>query len=94
MISSEIFEEKELKLQDVFGLVLKEQRQKAGLSQENLAFEAGFNRTFVSMMERGLRQPTLTTLFKLGKALKIPPFELVKLVEKDFPVNQIDQENV
>lgn len=71
-----------MKLHEVFGQVLREQRQKIGLSQEELAFDAGFNRTFVSMLERGLRQPTLTTLFKLGKALKLEPSQLVTFVEK------------
>lgn len=73
-----------MELNEAFGQVLKEQRQKSGLSQEELAFEAGFNRTFVSMLERGIRQPTLRTLFKLGKALKISPSELVRLVEQEF----------
>lgn len=73
-----------LHIQTIFGEVLKEQREKAGLSQEELAFEAGCNRTFVSMLERGLRQPTLTTLLKLGKALKIPAYVLVKLVEQQI----------
>jgi transcriptional regulator with XRE-family HTH domain len=76
--------EKYLKLHEIFGLVLREHRQRAKLSQEELAFSAGFNRTFVSMLERGIRQPTLTTLFKLGKALNISPSELVAKVEENF----------
>jgi len=70
-----------LQIQTIFGQILKEQREKAGLSQEDLAFEADCNRTFVSMLERGLRQPTLTTLIKLGRALNIPASNLVRLVE-------------
>jgi transcriptional regulator with XRE-family HTH domain len=72
-----------VELKDVFGKVLRQHRTKAGLSQEDLALDAGFNRTYISMLERGLRQPTLTTLFKLGKELKISPSELVKEVEQD-----------
>ena len=73
-----------LELKDAFGKVLKQHRNKAGLSQENLAFDAGFNRTFISMLERGLRQPSLSTLFKLGKILNISPSELVKQVEQEI----------
>lgn len=37
------------------------------------------------MLERGIRQPTLTTLFRLGRALKVSPAELVSSVETEFP---------
>ena len=43
---------------------------------------ANNDRTFVSQMERGIRQPTLTTLFKLSKALEIQPSPLVSRTEK------------
>ena len=52
-----------------FGRVLREQRLNMDLSQEALALAADVDRTFVSQMERGIRQPTLTTLFKLAGAL-------------------------
>jgi transcriptional regulator with XRE-family HTH domain len=66
----------------VFGKVLKEQRNARGLSQESLALSANVDRTFVSQMERGIRQPTLTTLCKLSDALGIQPSTLVARVEK------------
>ena len=65
-----------------FGRVLREQRAAAGVSQEQLALSADVDRTFVSQMERGIRQPTLTTLFKLSKALEIQPSTLVSRTEK------------
>lgn len=84
--------EKDLKLHEIFGQVLREHRQRAKLSQEELAFNAGFNRTFVSMLERGIRQPTLTTLFKLGKALNISPSELVANVEENIAPSDVGLE--
>jgi transcriptional regulator with XRE-family HTH domain len=66
----------------VFGKVLREQRNARGLSQEALALAADVDRTFVSQMERGIRQPTLTTLCKLCDALDIQPSTLVGRVEK------------
>ncbi len=66
----------------VFGKVLREQRNARGISQESLALKADVDRTFVSQMERGLRQPTLTTLCKLSEALEIQPSTLVARVER------------
>jgi ribosome-binding protein aMBF1 (putative translation factor) len=66
----------------IFGKVLREQRNARGLSQEALALSANVDRTFVSQMERGIRQPTLTTLCKLSEALDIQPSTLVARVEK------------
>jgi transcriptional regulator with XRE-family HTH domain len=65
-----------------FGRVLREQRSVAGVSQEQLALSADVDRTFVSQMERGIRQPTVTTLFKLAKALDMQPSTLVSRTEK------------
>jgi transcriptional regulator with XRE-family HTH domain len=43
-----------------------------------LALESGIDRTFVSMLERGIRQPALSTVFALATALKISPGTLVE----------------
>jgi transcriptional regulator with XRE-family HTH domain len=66
----------------VFGQVLREQRISKELSQEELALAADVDRTFVSQMERGIRQPTITTLMKLAGALGIQPSTLVVRMEK------------
>ena len=54
------------------------------ISQEELAFRAGVDRTFVSRIERGIRQPTITTLVGLGLALGISAAELVQEVEAEY----------
>lgn len=64
-----------------FGKVLRELRLKAGLTQEQLGFEADLRRTYVSILELGQQQPTLTTIIKLAVALKMPAHELVRHVE-------------
>jgi transcriptional regulator with XRE-family HTH domain len=66
----------------VFGQVLREQRISRDLSQEELALAADVDRTFVSQMERGIRQPTITTLIKLAGALGIQPSTLIVRMEK------------
>jgi transcriptional regulator with XRE-family HTH domain len=70
-----------LELAKVFGAVLREHRIRLELTQEQLAFEADIRRTYVSMLELGQHQPTLTMLFVLGTALKCSPSELLAEVE-------------
>jgi transcriptional regulator with XRE-family HTH domain len=69
-------------LAEAFGIVVRELRIEAGLTQEQLGFEAGIRRTFVSVLELGQQQPTLTTIFKLAPALGLSPAALVERVEK------------
>lgn len=52
-------------------------REARGLSQEALAFEAGMHRTYVSGIERGVRNPTVTVLERLAIALKVSMADLV-----------------
>ena len=68
-------------LQLAFGDVLRQRRLKAGYSQEQLALDCGLDRTFISLLERGLRQPTLTTLFALSDSLEVKPSRLIAAVE-------------
>lgn len=65
-----------------FGEVLRKLRLEKGLTQEGLGLEAGIERNFVSLIERGLNLPTIATLFKLAQALGIPPSRIVELLEK------------
>lgn len=53
-----------------------------GLSQEGLADLAGMHRTYVSEIERGLRNPSFRNLFKLAMALEVPLSELVSQAER------------
>lgn len=64
-----------------FGRVLRAKRKEGGLSQESLALEAGIDRNFVSLMERGLNQPSLSTIFKICKALNLDPSDLMVAIQ-------------
>jgi len=52
--------------QIAFGRVLRDLRKSRGLSQEALAYEAEVQRNFVSLIERGQNQPSISTLWKLA----------------------------
>ncbi|QXH45378.1 helix-turn-helix domain-containing protein [Pseudomonas xanthosomatis] len=67
-----------------FGRVLRQKRQEAGLTQEQLALEADVQRNYVSLIERGINQPTIAVLFKLAGALKCSPSALLLLVEEEL----------
>ena len=68
-------------LQESFGGILRQLRREKGLSQETLALEAGLDRTYISMLERGIRQPSLSSLFAIASALRVRPSRIVKLTE-------------
>lgn len=65
-----------------FGQVLRKHRLAAGLSQEQLGLESGVQRNFISLIETGQNQPTITTLFKLAQALGIKASKIVAESEK------------
>ncbi|GGA02682.1 helix-turn-helix domain-containing protein [Okeania sp. KiyG1] len=48
-----------MSLAEAFGRVLKQKREALKLSQEELGFEAGLHRTYISLLERGLKSPTI-----------------------------------
>lgn len=64
-----------------FGIVLRELRKEAGLTQEVLGLDADLRRTFISLLELGQQQPTLVTIFKLSKALNVDASEIIRLVD-------------
>lgn len=61
-----------------FGETLRRARIRAKITQEKLALDSGLDRTFISGLERGVRQPTLRTLFLLSRTLNVAPHVLVK----------------
>lgn len=65
------------KVAKAFGTVLRRARFAAGISQEVLAERADCDRTYPSLLERGLRTPTLTMLIDIGDALEMEPMKLV-----------------
>ena len=64
------------------GKILQSYRKSKGMSQELLSGLAGLDRTHYSKLERGLRSPTIDTLFKIAKALDVPPNKIVEDMEK------------
>jgi transcriptional regulator with XRE-family HTH domain len=61
---------------------LKARRAALGLSQEELAWRAQINRTFVAKIERAANQPSISVLFQLAAGLDLKASELVASIEK------------
>lgn len=57
---------------------IKKERIEKELSQEQLAEKTGLHRTYISQLERGLRNPTITTLSKITKVLNVSLDALIK----------------
>lgn len=69
-------------IEKLFGQILRQLRKERGFSQEALGFKTGYHRTYISLLERGKKSPSLQTIFHLAMALKISPSEMIKRIEK------------
>jgi transcriptional regulator with XRE-family HTH domain len=63
------------------GIVIRNLRRAAKMSQEELADRANIHRTTVSQLERGLKSPTVALLAKVAKALDTTPSRIMKMLE-------------
>ncbi|MDQ0875004.1 transcriptional regulator with XRE-family HTH domain [Paenibacillus sp. V4I3] len=73
-----------MQIELIFGKVVKSIRIKKNITQEQLATDSTLARTYISELESGKYQPSLTSLFDIAKGLKMKPSELVRLVELEF----------
>ena len=65
----------------IVGKVIAENRIKKNMSQEVLSGLSAIGRTHLSAIERGIRKPTLETLYKISQALGVRMSELVDEIE-------------
>jgi transcriptional regulator with XRE-family HTH domain len=62
----------------ILGRNVRAARKEMGWSQEDLAFETEIDRTYISGIERGVRNPSLDMIVKLAKTLKVTPAKLLE----------------
>ncbi len=72
-----------MSLEEMFGNILQELRKEKGLSQEELGLESGYHRTYISMLERGKKGPSLNTIFQLAETLDVKPSEFIERIQKE-----------
>lgn len=67
------------------GEILRKYRLEKGLSQEELALRCGLERVYISLIERGKRNPTVHVVFLLCRELQIKPSLFIKELEDSIP---------
>ncbi|PKL37881.1 MAG: transcriptional regulator [Candidatus Riflebacteria bacterium HGW-Riflebacteria-1] len=88
----EFKEELRIQAQTMFGQIIAELRRNADLTQEDLAYSCGIDRSFMSKLERGETSVSLITLLRLAKGLETQPSAILQLLEQkieleDSPAN-------
>jgi transcriptional regulator with XRE-family HTH domain len=68
-------------LSAVLGKLLREARENSGLSQEDLAARARVHRTYISLLERDKKSPTLKVLLRICKALGVSAADVIAKLE-------------
>ncbi len=66
-----------------FGQIVRHRRQEIGISQEELGYRSGLDRTYISGLERGVRNPSLTALVSLSQGFGISVSNLTALLEQE-----------
>jgi transcriptional regulator with XRE-family HTH domain len=67
-----------------FGRAVRNRRRNLGLSQEELAWRGEVNRSYVTDIERGARNPSLRTIARLAEALQMPLSALLRETEENL----------
>ncbi|MDA1886872.1 helix-turn-helix domain-containing protein [Bacillus cereus group sp. BY105LC] len=70
-----------MKIEEAFGITLQKYRHITNISQEQLALNSSLDRTYISLLERGKRKPTINTIFALAETLDVKPSLLIQEVE-------------
>ena len=65
-----------------FGLTLRKIRRKRGLSQQGLADKSGYHRTYIGLLEKGQKSPSLRTIVNIATTLQVKPSALLQGVER------------
>jgi transcriptional regulator with XRE-family HTH domain len=82
MLKSAAHQRKAVSPETAFGQVLRGVRKSRPLSQDDLGAKSGYHRTYIGMLERGERSPSLRTIFNLASTLGVAPSEIVRQVER------------
>ena len=69
-------------IEEAFGEVIRELRKAKQISQEKLADLSKLDRSFISLLECGHKQPSLITIFQIAKAFNISASKILSLAEE------------
>jgi transcriptional regulator with XRE-family HTH domain len=72
-----------MELLEILGRNVREHRKRLGMSQEALALEADMKRSYLSDLERGVRNPSVKAVGRLARALGVEPSRLLQPTPPD-----------
>ena len=79
-----LHQEANLTIEEAFGEVIRNLRKAQQFSQEKRAEVSNLDRSFISLLECGHKQPSLITIFQIAKAFNISASKIMSLVEKQL----------
>lgn len=83
-------DEQKREITEAVGARIKYLRRMKEISQEELALKAGINPAYFGQVERGLKCPTVDTIYKIAKAMDVSPAEFLRSEElQDFSEDQV-----
>jgi transcriptional regulator with XRE-family HTH domain len=71
-----------LTIEEAFGEAIRDLRKAKQISQEKLAEVSNLDRSFISLLECGRKQPSLITIFQLAEAFNLSASKILSLVEE------------
>jgi transcriptional regulator with XRE-family HTH domain len=85
IVKNEVLSLKKISIiKTITGRIIKERRIRQGISQEDLAGICEVDRSYISQLERGLNEPSISKMFDLCEGLKMKPSDFIKLVEIEY----------
>jgi transcriptional regulator with XRE-family HTH domain len=72
-------------IEEAFGQTIRELRKSKNLSQEALSDLSGLDRSYISQLECGKKQPSLITIFQLASAFSVAAAKIISMVEEKTP---------
>lgn len=80
----EIFEENKIKYKQKIGAIIKEYRLKTNKSISLISAEIGMTKSMWADLEKGIKDPQLSTLLRMSQGLNIPASQIVKDLETNL----------
>ena len=77
-------------IEEAFGEVIRDLRKANQISQEKLADMSNLDRSFISLLECGHKQPSLITIFQLAKAFNLSASKILSLAEEKIGTKKIE----
>jgi transcriptional regulator with XRE-family HTH domain len=79
---------------DSLRAIIRDKRRELNLTQEQLSFLSGYDRTYINRVERGVRNPSFTAILNITSVLRIAPSALMLLVEREAVLEFISEQQL